>query len=133
MFSLLEEIRLNHAAAVKANPTVCKYLDLHQTRCVRAVDFAWPDPTDRNGDGEAEAEAFLEVSRDNGFHVSDITNWGEIGPGIPGDIPSDSIRVYMAQEKDIFNSGDVQYFALAVVPADGYWDREAQQWITVGA
>ena len=133
MFSLLEEIRMNHASAVKANPTVCKYLYLHHTRCVRAVEFAWPEPVDRNGDGEAEAEAFLEVSVGNGFHVSDITNWGEIGPGIPGDIPSDSIRVYMAQEKDIFNSGDVQFFALAVVPADGYWDRETEQWITVGA
>lgn len=133
MFSLTDEIRLNHTASVKANPTVCKYLDLHHTRCVRAVDFAWPDPTDRNGDGEAEAEAFLEVSRDNGFHVSDITAWGEIGPGIPGDIPSDSIRVFMSQEHHPLGFGDVQYFALAVVPADGYWDRETQQWITVGA
>jgi hypothetical protein len=133
MFSLLEEIRLNHASAVKANPTVARYLALDADGTVAGIDFAWPDPTDRNGDGEAEAEAFLEVSVGNGFHVSDITNWGEIGPGIPGDIPSDSIRVYMAQEKDIFNSGDVQFFALAVVPADGYWDRETEQWITVGA
>jgi len=129
MFSLTDEIRLNHAAAVKANPTVCKYLDLHHTRAVRAVDFAWPDPTDRNGDGEAEAEAFLEVSRENGFHVSDITAWGEIGPGIPGDIPSDSIRVYLADD----GGSDVQFFALAVIPADGYWDRETQQYVKVGA
>lgn len=126
MFSLLDEIRLSHAASVKSNPTVCKYLDLHHTRAVLAVGFAWDDPTDRNGDGEAEAEAFLEASRSNGFHVSDITAWGEIGPGIPGDIPSDSIRVYLADD----GAGNVQSFALAVIPADGYWDRETQQYVS---
>lgn len=132
MFSLTDEIRLNHAAAVKANPTVCRYFDLDETGRVRtySVWFAWGDPTDRNGDGEAEAEAFLEVSRENGFTVTEVTGEMPVGPDLPGNIgPGDSLRVYRADD----GAGDVQYFALAVVPADGYWDRETQQWITVGA
>lgn len=130
MFSLLEEIRLNHAVAVKANPTVCKHLYLHPTGSVRAVGFAWEDPTDRNGDGEAEAEAFLEVSVGNGFAVTEVTGDMPVGPGLPGNIgPGDSLRVYRADDGD----GDVQYFALAVISADGYWDRETKQWIDAGA
>jgi len=130
MFSLLEEIRLNHASAVKANPTVARYFALDFGGIVIATDFAWGYPADRNGDGEAEADAFIEASRENGFAVADVTGEFPVGPGLPGNIgPGDSLRVYRADD----GAGDVQFFALAVVAADGYWDRETEQWITVGA
>lgn len=130
MFSLLDEIRLNHAAAVKANPTVARYLALDAGGIVIATDFAWGYPTDRNGDGEAEAEHFLEVTEWNGFSITEVTGEMPVGPGLPGDIgPGDSLRVYRADD----GAGDVQFFALAVVTADGYWDRETEQWIPVVA
>lgn len=131
MFSLTDEIRLNHAASVKTAPTVCRYFDLDETGRVRtySVWYAWDNQTDRRGDGEAEAEAFVEASRENGFTVTELTGEMPVGPGLPENIPSDSLRVYRADD----GGGYVQYFALAVIPADGYWDHETRQWVEVGA
>lgn len=125
MYSLTDEIRMNNS--VLPAPTVARYLSLDSDGTVTATDFAWPDPTDRNGDGEAEAEAFIECSRENGFTVTDATGEFPVGPGIPGDIPGDSLRVYRAD----YGAGDVQFFALCVVPTDVYWDRDAQESVTV--
>lgn len=127
MFSLIEEIRLNHAASVQVAPTVARYLAFATDGTVTATGFAWDDPADRNGDGEAEADGYLEFTGINGFAVTEVTGEFPVGPGIPGDIPGDSLRVYRATD----GAGDVQYFALAVVPTDIYWDRDRQESVTI--
>lgn len=93
-------------------PTTARYLSLDDDGTVRSVDFAWQDPADRNGDGEAEVEAFLSASRDNGFDITEVTGEFAVGPGIPIDITGDQIRVYRADDGE----GDVQFFGLVVVP-----------------
>jgi len=95
-------------------PTVCRYYSLTEEGKVQycGSHFAWDDHTDRQGDGESEAAAFLEVSRENGATVE------RVNLDVQGaDVSTDHIRAYRCD----FEGEPTCYFALAVVPAVSYW------------
>lgn len=103
--------------------TVCRYfeLDENNNNVLTGVWYAWDDPTDRNGDGQAELDAYNECTRDNGFDVRELED--NIVNGI--DVPSGSIvRVFeYAWAFDIYNhnhggcAGGGRY-ALVIVPVE---------------
>lgn len=108
------------------NPTTCLYLKLSSDlyRWVVSHDFAWPMQEDRHGDGEAEEQAFLQATEENGIRVRCVSDTHTVN-GLPDSIPADAVSVW----KCVDNPYD--YFALAIVPADGYWDRGEWRWVPV--
>ena len=86
--------------------TVCLYFDLDSDGTVQGAQrFAWDDPYDRQGDGEQEAEHFLECTRDNGFDIA------RVDLAVSGaDLPAGT-AVYRADD-----GRETTWFALAVVP-----------------
>lgn len=107
------------------NPTTCLYLKLSHDmfRWVVSHDFAWPNQEDRNGDGEAEELAFLQATEENGIRVRCVSDTHTVN-GLPDSIPADAVSVWE-------NVDEHGYFALAIVPADGYWDRGEWRWVPV--
>jgi len=101
-------------SAIITAPTVCRYYSLTDDGQVQycGSHFAWDDPTDRQGDGEAEAAAFLDVSREMGAVIE------RVDLDVQGaDVSTDHIRAYRCD----FEGESTCYFALAVVPAESYW------------
>jgi len=108
------------------NPTTCRYFKLDTDGNVTSPqgEFAWPDATDRKGDGEAELEAFLECSRDNSHELTprpDVLASGS-------DINNYTIRVW---EYRFSSVDEPSLFGLAVVDATGYWDTDTETWVEV--
>lgn len=34
------------------------------------VQYCWPDPANRNGNGQEDIDAFIDASRDNGYYLA---------------------------------------------------------------
>jgi len=102
-------------------PTACRWYQIAPDGRVTSsqVNWAWDDPCDRQGDGEAEADAFLDATRCSGFDVQRV-NLAVSG----ADVSADALRVYRATDGD-----DTNLFALAVIPAPGYWDEGLNRWV----
>ena len=91
--------------------TVCRYFCLDPNGKVQhgGPQYAWEDPTDRTGDGEAEFDAFIEASRDNGADIIreyEISAWN-------ADIDHELIKVFRCEWGD---QTPPVWFGLAVVP-----------------
>lgn len=87
--------------------TTCIWFQLDDTFHILTRAFAWDDPYDRAGDGDAELDSFVQVSRDNGFTVVPVDQ-----EDYDGCLPKYTEVYRFAND---FESG---YFGLLVVPTD---------------
>lgn len=88
-------------------------------------EYCWADVSDRHGDGQAEIDAFMECSRDNGFEC-EITN--ELDGLIYGQ-RGQLVKFWPIGEEPAADNTNYQQFWLEEARDDEYCPKEEDPYI----